>query len=840
MLTLGQATTYQVQAGVPLSGPWYVEITDTSHTPTLETIAGLAGLNSNAILNVLPGSLRGSGAFTIKEVFLAINPFDRVLDEISFTITQVRDWPVVGTFLTVSDWNIEMSVARPSWQPSGTLSGNIVLAAGGNSTTLKIVMPVPSAQGSWPTLALAEDDVIRIPSIGQILALFGGRVPLLPQNITSPGALDVTLFTVTFDPGNRELKHLAFACKQASDWPILPSDQLTITGVTSAFSFLPETSQVKAYGYVEGLVTIAGTRVEISMLKNTYEGDWLLEAGYNSPVHVPGFSALDNWLSPTSAQSYLPSTFPLANGFDFSKLLLQFDGSTGGLKHIAFEIHVGDRWTILPGKLWLNLLQAQLSTPYPIRPDQITGYINGFITLTQVDILLTANKPTPTDTDPAHWTFSGSLENSFTIDLIAALNELAQRANFALPGDITSYGFPQSITIESAIVQAVPDTGYFHFEGSAGFNWNFSFGLQTLSLLSVGATIDVPRRDAELTATIWGTFDFAGIHATPTLSIGTQQADTILTATIKPADAPNIQTPQITDGLSANSDAEKWAQLVPTDLSSLSFASAALYLNLTSKRFLLYGDLHYGQAAAMASAIVFCERQERPAGPIWNYIVALAAGDGFRFAQIFGRLAIIDNYLRVRSAHVVICNITDRTLGTLAQTTTTLLSTIAPLAMSPLAGLTDATLALQRGVFFVAELDFATQTIFSNILQIGNTTTQPRVRLSALIDHVDSTRSVFSADLPDITILNTILLTKTATYPGIHLTYSPGKQDEFQLAGEVQISSLFNSNFNFDVMLTINNARLTSDLNQTSQEIVNPFGLPGITLSGLALSVQYT
>ncbi|MFL5659905.1 MAG: hypothetical protein ACJ8BW_00980, partial [Ktedonobacteraceae bacterium] len=395
-------------------------------------------------------------------------------------------------------------------------------------------------------------------------------------------------------------------------------------------------------------------------------------------------------------------------------------------------------------------------------------------------------------------------------------------------------------TIESANVQAVPDTGYFHFDGSAGFNWNFSFGLQTLSLLSVGATIDVPRGDAELTATIWGTFDFAGIHATPTLSIGTQQADTVLTATIKPADAPNIQTPQITDGLSANSDAEKWAQLVPTDLSSLSFASAALYLNLTRKRFLLYGDLHYGQAAAMASAIVFCEQQERQTGRVWNYIVALAAGDGFRFTQIFERLAIIDNYLRVRNAHVVICNITDRTLGTLAQTTTALLSTIAPLAMSPLAGLTDATLALQRGVFFVAELDFATQTIFSNILQIGNTTTQPHVRLSALIDHVDSTRSVFSADLPDITILNTILLTKTATYPGIHLTYSPGKQDEFQLAGKVQISSLFSSNFNFDVRLTINNARLTSDLNQTSQEIVNPFGLPGITLSGLALSVQYT
>jgi len=64
--------------------------------------------------------------------------------------------------------------------------------------------------------------------------------------------------------------------------------------------------------------------------------------------------------------------------------------------------------------------------------------------------------------------------------------------------------------------------------------------------------------------------------------------------------------------------------------------------------------------------------------------VALALGPGFR--SLLPALAAVDSYIQVTTAHLVVCDLADRTLGDLA-TTTTPLNQIDPDATPPLAGL---------------------------------------------------------------------------------------------------------------------------------------------------------
>jgi hypothetical protein len=227
------------------------------------------------------------------------------------------------------------------------------------------------------------------------------------------------------------------------------------------------------------------------------------------------------------------------------------------------------------------------------------------------------------------------------------------------------------------------------------------------------------------------------------------------------------------------------------------------------------------------------------AAPRWSYAAALSLGDGFRFGALIPSLAAVDGVLAVADARAVVCNLAGETLGTLATSTTALLAQVDATAVPPLAGLTDA-LALGKGVYLSARIDFGTVSLFSRLLQIGSDASPPSVRITALVDRDDPTRSVFTADLPDITLAGTVLLTPTDAYPGIHLAYRPSASDRFGLAGRVKLTGIFSSDYSFDVALTVTDAGLTTTLTQTSQSIANPFGMPGIVLSGLALELACT
>lgn len=831
-LTLGSG--YAVRAVVPPNGPWYVELADENQQPTLAVLAGLTGLDGDQVLGVLPDSLVALGKnVTLSKVALLVDPVTKSLAEVAFTIGQIAPWPLLGGLLTLSDWTAELAIAKDlkgKWSTTGVLRGTVSLTGSGQTTSLSLDLPVPIGAGQLWTLALAPGSVVRLPSIGQVLALLGGDQAALPANVPAWGGLTLTGFTVSVDPAAATLKHVAFACEQASDWTIITGG-LVIKDVAAALAFLPGTSPVQVAGQITGTLVLAGSPVDVLVSKRDFSGGWLLAAAYDNPVRVPGFSALDAWLDPSDSQTALAGV-PLTAGFDVSEVFMDFAGDAGGAPaSFGFTISAADAWTVLPNYLSLTSLAARLQLPYPVNSAGITGSVSGVITLAGVDVAVSAVKPA----QGMPWKFSGTLLNGLHINLIDAADSITSKA-LALPGDAARYGLPAAISIVSASVQVVPDTGEFHFAGQADFDWTFSLGSAQLAVKSIAGTIDIPSKNDQLAATIAGTFDFAGMHTVLTLAIGGATAQTILTGVLTAAEAGSVQIGALTDGIGAQADNQKWEAVAPAGLAPAFSGIAAVYLNLTTSQFAIYGGITCGTGLA-ASGLVYLSAAE---GKPWTYAVALALGPQFTFGALLPALAAADQHVRVASARLVVCDLADVTLGDLATATTTLLSQVAPNAPAPLAGLTGAAMRISTGAYFTAQLDFSPVSLFSRILQIGQEGGTASVWLEAVIDRADAANTTFSAGLPDIVIASTIKLTHTAGEKYLRLTYTPAKAGLLEISGQLQLTGIFDgAGYAFDAMLAIDDAGLTSTITQTGPDIDRPFGVPNIVLSKPSLVVNY-
>lgn len=835
-ISLGDAA-YTVQAGLPPTGAWYVVLTGGTSGLTLATLVQLAGLTADQVTGVLPESLVTLGtSFALSQVGLFADPGTGELEQIDFTIAQTAPWHLAGDLLTVTGWTIDMSIALggPAPVTAGVLDGNIALTAGGQTTTLTMNLPIPIGEGAIWTLGLAPGTAIQLPSIGQVLGLFGATA--LPAGVDDLGGLDLTRFTVAFDPAAATLTGVSLAFGQTADsWTII-QNALSVTQASMALAFDPTSTPVGVLGTIGGIVVLCGSPVDVSAVKNTWTEGWSLLMAFESPVHAPGFSALDGWLAPSESAAALPGTLPLTDGFEVGDVFLDFaPDATGALTRFGFAVHVDDLWTIIPGYLSITQVDGRLEMPYPVTADAVIGTVAGIVTIADVGIAIRATKPA----QGAAWEFTGSLLDGLEIDLAAAVKDLTA-LTLVLPPDAITFGLPATVDIETAQVRAVPDTGAFHFTGSAGFDWQFPLGPATMSITSIGGTIDVPDRNTPLAAEITGTFDYAGVHTVVSLAFGGLAAQTVLTGTL--TDASAVQISELADGIGAPTQTDTWDAVVPGDMIRLEFSGAALYLNLTTSQFMLYGVIGYAGSPAADGFVFLAPSAAGPPGTDtpWTYAVALSVGSGFRFGALFGQLSAVDDAVRVTAVHLVVCDLPGMPLSDLATTTTTLLGSIAPDTPAPLAGLTSQTLALSSGVSFTAQIDFEPATLFSHILQIGSDAEPPTVWLSALIDHTDSRDTVFAADLPDITILDTIRLTRTDAHPGIHLQYTPNQADRFELAGRMELAGIFGAGYRFDITLTADDAGMTAALRQTSQQITEPFGVPGIVLSDLTLGVAYT
>ncbi|PYC88413.1 hypothetical protein C7C46_00630 [Streptomyces tateyamensis] len=465
------------------------------------------------------------------------------------------------------------------WTVTGQVRGSIDLGPGAQPTRLNVTLPVPAADHAHWQLELDEASPVRLPSIGQVLALLGGDPTALPAGLSTLGGLTVTGLGIGLDPRTLALTGLTLMFDQAEDaWTVIEG-QVVVRGVSAVLVFDPARDPVAVRGQLTGELVLAGHPVDVSAIKNGFEEEWQVLAGFTHSVQVPGFEALDSWLAGPRARQALPATLPLAQGFELARVVLLFEERAGGaLAMFGFAADLPQPWTLLPGRLALTQVSADLQSSYPVGPDTVSGYVRGALALGGARVDLVAVRPAAA----GPWEFTGTLAaetNNDSLDLVAAAADLTAPGSAApgLPADAPEHGISGPVLVTRAAFRAVPDTGALQLSGTVGFGgWTIPFGAGQWAVASLTAQLDLPGRGAPATGSITGTLECAGLLATVTLALGGPSVQTVLTGTLGPAQLGALSIAELIAGACAPPAGAGWREAAPAALAAPAFTSAAL------------------------------------------------------------------------------------------------------------------------------------------------------------------------------------------------------------------------------------------------------------------------
>jgi hypothetical protein len=809
LVTLGVEVA--VAATLRADGLWSVTV---AGAPAVDAVAALAGLDGAGVLAVLPGALE-PGAARLSSATVVVDPEEAGVRSVAVTVAQTLPWTLPGNALSLAGWTCELAFAAPAWTVRGQIRGDVTI---GGAATFAVTLPVPLTAGV-AELTLVEDEVVHLPTIGEVLGLLGDGPVRLPAGIATLGGLDLTVFALRVDVATGRVLDLAIAFGQTTTWTVIDG-LLAVSDLDAAFAFTPSSDPVGVRGELSGVIQVAGHPVDVAAVKNDPAGSWTVYAADLTPIHLPSLAQLAGWFSPTASRAALPTALPLSKGIDLSALALRFGGAGGALDLVDFTVDVADVWTIVPGRWAFTDLRASLSVPQPVGAGPVSGTVAGVVTLAGVPIAVAGTKPP----GGAAWVFTGELLAGLRVDLVTAATEISGTA-VAVPADAVSRGLPAAIELRSAAVRLVPYYGTFHAEGELGFDWEFDFAGTHVAVRSLDVALDLASRDDPLVARLLGRLEVGGLAATVGLGFGTRDTPTVLTGSLAPADLATVAVPALADELGTGTTT--WADVVPAALAPPVFADADVLLDVSGERFLLHGAVSVAGQTQL-DGLLYVART----GEDWTYAVAVALGADFRMGALVPALAVVDDVVRVTDARLVICDLGDGTLGALATDTAAALALADPSATPPLAGLAADALALSAGAYLTARFDFDPVTLFGRLLEIGPRDGLATVRIAALIDAADPLNTVCTADLPDLTLLTAITLT------GTHLSYRPALAHRFELDGQIAFPALFDARPVFDVTLSVDDTGLTSSVTQTAQEIDRPFGIPGVVLSGLGADVR--
>lgn len=848
-ISIGNTSNLSIRLMIPLQGDW--ELTVLPENAVLPTLSDIAHCiwpsgehRDNDLLAPLPqGLIRPHTAINISEIKIGFNPFSQSLSYFSFLLEQEGEWQIISNVLSVSGWSVAMKVeTAKSVNITGLLHGFISIGSGSRAIAhIEATLPIPAGEKGW-TLCLKEGTTIEVPSFGDLLVLMGGQqyVQGIPNNLQNIGGLSVTLLSVNFVPAPPALNWFSFAMKSREEW-VLIENILSIQNIETNLDIRKENEgQYNTTGIISGTIFIFNKPLWIISGRDDLSHSWILKLAAAQSIHIPGLSQLAAWMLPESILTYIPVSFmPFSQGFDLTDVNIDFNISNMSLQRIYFHIKNTEAWEVIPGYEYITIdgviVDANITNPF-LNKQTFTCRIEGTINLGSFSLMLAADKSSP----EADWVLEGQLAHQAELNFEALFQKILP---VGLPMPYT-YGFPTAITILSAAISLTPNTGKFHFEAAATANWQFNFAFITFNINSIHTSLDLESaNDTEKRLYILaagGNVNFCGLSADLFFKTSNKAAaDTILTAVITPEQIQNISLPEISDTMATGeTSGDRWQTLVPGDFAQLSFSTGYIHLNLTQNQFFLYGNV------TGFGSIVFLTK--KLADETWGYLFALALGADFTFGSLFSGLSVIDGFLTVNNSGIF--------LSSFEESSSTLIEEIKSVCSFP-ENPADFSLPLpinalpenqlHKGIYFYADLEFPAASLLGTIFQIGNAAAGlSRIIISAFIAADNSLNTIFSADLPDITILNTITFTHTNAYSGIHLEYTAqnSQQNQFRLIGRINLS-LFSHLYSFDGTLAVNEEKIESRLQLATDsaaiEIPMPFGIPGICFTDLYLGVNY-
>lgn len=863
VIKIGSVSSIKSILKVIPSADWYLTVLPDNVTiPTLSDIATLIwpidqSKGSQDILNVLPSGLIKGPQINISEIEAGFNPLAPSFSFISFLLEQQGAWEITS-FFKFTSWKISMMCdVKDSVKITGFLNGDIKIGTDDNPIAIiNMKLPIPAGEQGW-TVSLKENSTFTVPTLKDILGLIGGEkfTNNIPAGLGNLGGLTVETLGVNFVPSPAKLNWFKFSMYSTEEWVII-ENILSFNHIIAQLNLtVNQTNSYDMTGLFSCVVSVASIPIRLESSKSTPQDNWNFIFGIQEPVHIPGLAQLAEFMMPSTIISYIPEAFmPFKDGFDINDLNVKFNITGKTLDNIGFSIKNSGPWNILPGYFSVDGAQVKADIDFPFQDTQkYLCLIDCDLSIGDVEIHLRASH----DKADTEWILAGGLVQEKTFNIEKSLSQV-------LPEGISMpyyYGFPRQITIKKLDLSITTQTGKFHFDFDSTFDWSISFGLCTgdkaFKIKEIGAKLDVEPKEQETRPYVFnvhGDFAFFGINADLNFTTSNKKdKDTILAAVITPEEVNKISLEDISDGLSVeeqtgqgnNPPSEtsvKWTNVIPVDfLPGLEFKEAYIGFNLTKNILFVYGSIKgFGNIVFLTKKQSVSETETK-----WGYAFGLTLGNDFKFANLCSALSVIDGILKVNKAGLL--------LTSFEQNSTTIesdIKSVQSLSYTP----QDFTLPvpqdlkdtkLTKGVIFYADFDIKSSSLFGTIMQIGQEGQEfANIKITGLIDHANSINTFFEADLPDITILNTIRFTHTDEYSGIHLKYQPNNKNQFDLNGRITIQNIFSKDYSFDGALTVNEEKIDSTLelykpDPSKESSIEPFGMPGISLKELKLGIIY-
>lgn len=305
-----------------------------------------------------------------------------------------------------------------------------------------------------------------------------------------------------------------------------------------------------------------------------------------------------------------------------------------------------------------------------------------------------------------------------------------------------------------------------------------------------------------------------------TAGSGAGSTDTILKGSLSREETEAVSLCEI-----QKEDVEPLEKLpLPSDFQIPFLESLEVSVNLTKKHYVVCGGIE--NLGSVGFAVIKSEKSpgENPEEEIvydWQYAVAFQLKEDFSFGSLVPALAVLDNYLTIEQAGLVMASFAAESLsGTMEKVQEWK-------KLLPAEGFEG--ISLKKGLLLYGQISIA-ESPFRSILQLGDDF-EPSLRITVFsyLDRIADQSTIQGS-------LNAFSILSLFHFQDIRFLYVPAQKNLFRLSGTIT-AAIGETEYAFAGTMQMDDAKGKFEV-RTEHEIVRPLGIPGITIRQLMLAIE--
>lgn len=504
-----------------------------------------------------------------------------------------------------------------------------------------------------------------------------------------------------------------------------------------------------------------------------------------------------------------------AEKMSFQHAWFTYDAKISKITSMNFCISMNEPWELLPFALTLEQVQIYVVLTHHSQWEYNLS-LNGAVKIGNGDKAAEIFVSLPIGQEMSFLTFStrekGIALPSFE-DLLAVVG--IENASAYIPEDFRKSAALKISKWEVTIgLNPKQYLESFTFGVASSQIYNLFLGSLTFSIQKLEIQMDY-QKDTPIVFSGKGQFSLFDIEMDVQIRFSEHQKP-ILSAEVSKENANKIMFQKMVDTFT-DTPKDQYVDLpIPEHFREPVFEKANVYIDIEKELYLMYG-----QVLSLGSSFFVSTKQETK----WGYLFAAALDSNFTFSMISQSLAILDSYLHIQKAGILISSLHDYHLSDI----TAVISSKASDTKSVIpAELPSYNGKLHKGVFIYGTIAF-TAPVFSNLIRLGSNIGELQLETYAYLPKKEDTTELFAK-------VNEFLLFGIFQFKELTLCYHIQKEKQFDLNGTLSIV-IGKQSFDFKGTMQICESQSTFSV-QTEQNILEPIGLSGLELRNIALQLN--